>query len=149
MGIYREIDDVFQLQTMIPAFALGARVCVAAIEAWKRQHSINYPIECVFEDGDFGRGKFMEIMRVERMPAPIFKAKAAFPGLQAADQLAWEIAHHLKKESANMNQIQPVRECFSRLLAIPHIHLRADLAALLELCERKGIPIKRSKIIRP
>jgi hypothetical protein len=147
MGIYREIDEIFQLQTMIPAFALGARVCVSAIEAWKKQHSIEYPIECIFEDGDFGRGKFIDLMRVERMPAPIFKDKADCPGLQGADHLAWEIGNYMKKE--RMHQKQQVGEYFSRLLAIPHIHLTADLAALLDLCERKGIPIKRSKILIP
>jgi hypothetical protein len=40
-----------------------------------------------------------------------------------------------------MHQKQQVGEYFSRLLAIPHIHLTADLAALLDLCERKGTPL--------
>jgi hypothetical protein len=147
MGVYKQIDDVFQLQTMVPAFALGARVCVSLIETWQKQHSIEYPVECVFEDGDFGRGKFIDLMRVERMPAPIFKEKNDFPGLQAADYLAWEVANYMKRESVDPHQ--QARDSFSRLLAIPRLHIQATLASLLELCEKKGIPIKRGKIIIP
>jgi hypothetical protein len=147
MGLYRQIDDVFMLQTMIPAFALGARVCVSLIQGWQKTHQIDYPIECIFEDGDFGKGKFMDLMRVERMPAPIFKEKKDFPGLQAADHVAWETANYMKKERTGIHQQSS--ESFSRLLAIPHLHVEATLASLLELCERKGIPIKRGKIVIP
>lgn len=146
MGTYREIDDVFQLQTMLPAYALGARSCVSMIEQWLKQFDIRHPCECIFEDGDFGRGKFIELMRVERMPAPIFKDKKDCPGLQAADHIAWEQGNYLKQERAG----KPVElnHPFSQLLAIPHIHFQTTLESLLSIAEAKGIPIKRSKIIR-
>jgi hypothetical protein len=136
------------LQTMLPAYALGARVCVSIIEKWQQEYGINHPVECIFEDGDFAKGKFMDLMRVERMPAPIFKDKKDFPGLQAADHIAWEISNHFKKERAAKQPVS-VRESFRRLLAIPHIHLPETLASLLEVCEKKGIKIKRSNIIIP
>jgi hypothetical protein len=148
MGVYRDIADVFMIHTMVPAFALGARVCVALIAEWQRSFGIEYPIECVFEDGDFGKGKFIDLMRVERMPAPIFKDKDEFPGLQAADHVAWESASHLKRERAAGSPVKRTHP-FTQQLAIPHYHVQATLANLLEVCERKGIPIKRSKIIIP
>jgi hypothetical protein len=125
MGLYKQIDDVFMLNTMVPAYALGARACVALIECWQREFDIKYPLECVFEDGDFGRGKFIDLMRVERMPAPIFKDKNDFPGLQAADHIAWEQGNNLKQERAGnpVERNQP----FSQLLAIPHLHIQATL----------------------
>jgi hypothetical protein len=148
MGDYREIGDVVLIDTMLPAFALGARWCVAILEGWQKEHGIEYPIECVFEDGDFGRGKFIELMRTERMPTPIFKDKKEFPGLQAADHIAWEQGSHMKRE-LKAGTALPASESFARLLAIPHLHKRTDLGNLLDICEKKGVPIKRGKIIRP
>jgi hypothetical protein len=120
-----QIDDVFMLTTMVPAYALGARACVALIEFWQREFDFKYPPEWVFEDGDFGRGKFMDLMRVKRMPAPIFKDKNDFPGLQAADHIAWEQGNDLKQERAGkpVERNQP----FSQFLAIPHLHTQATL----------------------
>jgi hypothetical protein len=148
MGVYNDIADVFLIQTMVPAFALGARVCVALIQDWQKSFGVEHPIECVFEDGDFGKGKFIDLMRVERMPAPIFKDKGNFPGLQAADHIAWESSSHLKRERKAGGPV-PRTHPFMQQLAIPHIHIQATLANLLDLCERKGIPIKRSKVIIP
>ena len=81
------------------------------------------------------------------MPAPIFKDKKDFPGLQAADHMAWEVSNLMKKRRNNPGV--KVRDSFARLLAIPHLHIEATLESLLELCEKKGIPIKRAKIIIP
>jgi hypothetical protein len=148
MGIYNDIADVFMIQTMVPAFALGARVCVELVQNWQKDFGIEHPIECIFEDGDFGKGKFIDLMRVERMPAPIFKDKCDFPGLQAADHIAWESGSHLKRERAAGGPVKRTHP-FTQQLAIPHLHIQATLANLLEVCERKGIPIKRSKVILP
>jgi len=148
MGDYRQIEEVIQIDTMLPAFALGARWCIAILEEWQKKHGIEYPIECVFEDGDFGRGKFIELMRDERMPAPVFKNKEDFPGLQAADHIAWEQANHLKRERKT-GQKSPARPPFARLLSVPHLHHVTDLGSLLDICEKKGIPIRRGKIIIP
>jgi hypothetical protein len=148
MGVYRNIADVFQMETMVPAFALGARTCVSLVENWQKDFGIEFPIECIFEDGDFGRGKFMDLMRVERMPSPVFKDKADFAGLQAADHIAWEAGSHLKREQAARAPV-PRTHPFTQQLAIPHLHVQATLENLLEICERKGIPIKRSPIVIP
>lgn len=146
MGDYRQLSEVFQLGQMVPAFALGARACISLLEKWQAFANIEYPIECVFEDGDFGRGKFIEIMRTERMPAPIFKNKGDFPGLQAADHVAWEQGNHLKKQRTG----NPVSRTptFNQLLAIPHMHMQTTVESLLNVCEKKGIKVK-GKIIIP
>lgn len=136
MGDFRGINEVLQLDTILPAFALGARYCVEILERWKREYGIEHPVECVFEDGDFGRGKFMDLMRVERMPAPIFKNKKDFPGLQAADHMAWEQANHLKQERRAGAPLA-CTESFSRLLSIPRIHKSTNLGSLLDIAEKK------------
>jgi len=148
MGDFRGINEVLQMDTILPAFALGARYCVELLELWQKNHEIGYPIECIFEDGDFGKGKFMELMRVERMPSPIFKDKKDFPGLQAADHLAWEQANQLKRERKAGTSL-PCSESFSRLLGIPHIHRSTTLGSLLDIAEKKGVPIRRGRVIRP
>lgn len=148
MGSFQGINEVLQMDTILPAFALGARHCVELLEMWQKNHEIQYPIECIFEDGDFGKGKFMDLMRVERMPAPIFKDKMDFPGLQAADHLAWEQGNQLKRERKAGTSL-PCSESFSRLLAIPRIHRMTTLASLLDAAEKKGVPIRRGKIIKP
>lgn len=130
-----------------PPYALGARSCVAVLQKWQKEFGLEFPIECVFEDGDFGRGKFIDLMRVERISAPIFKDKIDFPGLQAADHIAWEQSNFLKKEKVGKHL--PRRESFGRLLSIPHVHLQTTLESLLDVAEKKGIPIKRSGIIIP
>ena len=123
-----------------------AQLCGGPSE-WQKEFGLEFPIECVFEDGDFGRGKFIDLMRVERMSAPIFKDKIDFPGLQAADHIAWEQSNFLKKEKVGKHL--PRRESFGRLLSIPHVHLQTTLESLLDVAEKKGIPIKRSGIIIP
>jgi hypothetical protein len=148
MGDFRGMNEVLQLDTILPAFALGARFCVELLEIWQRNHEIDCPIECIFEDGDFGRGKFIDLMRVEHMPPPIFKDKKDFPGLQAADHLAWEQGNQLKRER-KAGESLPFNESFSRLLSIPHIHRMTTLATLLDIAEKKGVPIRRGKIIKP
>lgn len=144
MGAYRQMDEVLMLEQFVPAYALAAHECVSAIEQWKKWVHVEHPIEYVFEDGDFGKGKFMDWMRVERAPAPIFRNKKDFAGLQSADQLAWEVAH-FKKEKRKNPTFQP-SPSFARLLAVPRLHFESDIGTLLEVCEKNGVPIKRGKL---
>jgi len=148
MGTYKNINDVFMLDTMLPAYAVAVRVCVETVQTWQKAFGLNHPVECIFEDGDFGRGKFIDLMRVERMPAPIFRDKKDYAGLQAADHLAWEQGNYTKRLKL-AEGIIPVTSTLSKMLAIPHIHHAASLDNLLEICEKKGVPIKRSNIVIP
>jgi hypothetical protein len=66
MGNYKEISSVLQIDTMLAAFALGAYSCVQMFNLWRKEHEIKHTIECIFEDGDFGRGKFIDMMRHDK-----------------------------------------------------------------------------------
>jgi hypothetical protein len=144
MSEYQEIETVLDLRKIVPPYALAARVCTDRVDRWRHEHTIEEPVECIFEDGDFERGKFIDLMRIEGMPAPIFKGKNDFPGFQAADYLAWEMNSHLKSEKSGSEL--PVRLLLQRLMAIPHLFIRPTKHELIKLCELKGI---MPKIVRP
>jgi hypothetical protein len=144
MKEYSEIETVLDLRTIVPPYALAARVCTDRIDKWRREHSIGQPVECIFEDGDFERGKFIDLMRVEGMPAPIFKDKNEFPGLQAADYLAWEMNSQVKVDKDGTKGV--VRILLNRLMAIPHMYIKPTKHELIKLCETKNI---MPRIIRP
>ena len=91
--------------------------------------------------------KFIDMMRHDKFPVPIFKDKGDCPGLQAADYLAWQQGNYLKGKRSRPT-IKP-NEAFSRLLSIPHIHRAQTLSSLLDACEKRGVEIKRSKVIIP
>lgn len=144
MSEYEEIDTVLDLRTIVPPYALAARVCTDRIDKWRHEHSIHGPVECIFEDGDFERGKFIDLMRIDGMPAPIFRDKKDFPGLQAADYLAWEMNSQVKAEKGGMEGRR--RILLHRLSAIPHIYIKPKKHELIKLCEAKGI---MPKILKP
>lgn len=144
MSEYAEINTVLDLRTVVPPYALAARVCTERIERWRDQHGISEPIECIFEDGDFERGKFIDLMRVEGMPAPIFKEKKDFPGLQAADYLAWEMKTLVTARKKGKQGILPAY--LQRLTAIPRVSLKPTKHDLISLCEAKGI---MPRIVKP
>ena len=83
------------------AYSLAGRTCAARVREWfESWHARSMP-EFVFEDGDSGKGKLIDIFKNGELPDPIFKPKksyvdrrgmvheAAIP-LQAADLLAYE-----------------------------------------------------------
>ncbi len=131
---YREIARLYDIKDTLPPFALGARACIAHLyEKWLDLYQIpaNY-LECVFEDGDFGKGKFIDVMRGDGMPAPIFKDKKDFAALQAADHLAWEHNNYIKRNDNNLR--------FTTLGLVPNIAVQFPKANLARLCELRGIP---------
>jgi hypothetical protein len=144
MSEYTEINTVLSLRTIVPPYALAARVCTARVDRWRHEHGIAEPVECIFEDGDFERGKFIDLMRVEGMPAPIFKDKKEFPGLQAADYLAWEMKYQATSQKDGKQAIQ--RLPLQRLMSIPHVYLKPTKHELISLCEAKGI---MPRIVKP
>lgn len=137
MSEYLEINTVLDLRTIVPPYALAARVCTARIDEWRQCHGIEGTVECIFEDGDFERGRFIDLMRAEGMPAPIFKGKKDFPGLQAADYLAYEMKEHVESQREGKQETPSL--LLQRLMVIPHIHLKPTKHELISLCEAKGI----------
>jgi hypothetical protein len=143
---YMEVNTVLDLRRVVPPYALGARLCIARLNEWQTKYIGGAPIETIFEDGDFERGKFIDLMRVEGLPAPIFKDKKDFPGLQAADHIAWELNTQVKTELSAGKNLPPQRDPYQRLLAIPHTAVTATQADLIKLCETKDI---MPRIVKP
>ncbi len=138
MDVYNEVSSVLQLQEVIPPYALGARMCLARIHQWEDEFDVQEAVECIFEEGDFGQGKFTDLMVEEGHDAPIYKKKKDFAGLQAADHYAWEQAFFLKKQLRG--QELPARTALTlQLNLIPKLHLAATAPQLIKLCEAKGI----------
>jgi hypothetical protein len=138
MGVYNEVSRVLKLQEVIPPYALGARMCVARIRKWEEEFDIQEPVECIFEEGDFGQGQFTSLMTSEGNDPPIYKKKNDFAGLQAADHYAWEQAFFLKKGLTGQ-QLPPREALALQLNLIPKLHVAATATSLIKLCEAKGI----------
>jgi len=140
LKIYDEIESR-DLVTRIPPFALGARMCSAKVREWELHFQIRQPVECIFEEGDFGQGQFSNLMVDEGANISIYKKKKDYAGLQAADHYAWEQALFLKRELQGRQS--PERADFiAQLYMIPHMHGTHDAASLLKVCQLKGIDAK-------
>jgi hypothetical protein len=72
LKIYEEIGSP-GLMEHIPPFALGARMCNALVRKWEVAFQVRQPTECIFEQGDFGQGKYRDLMREEGQSDPIFR----------------------------------------------------------------------------
>jgi hypothetical protein len=132
MDVYEEANSILRFGDVIPAYALGARVCVAWIHWWQSNFDIKQPVETIFEEGDFGQGEFSNLMVSEGMEKPIFKKKKDFAGLQAADHYAWEQFYRLKQEKKDSTA--PFREILgSQLDLIPKRHLQPTAEGLVNL----------------
>jgi Protein of unknown function (DUF3800) len=139
MSIYENVSSVLDLREVVPPYALGAQMCLERVRQWREYFNVPDPVECIFESGDFEQGKFTQLMIDEGQDPPIYRGKADFPGLQAADQYAWEQYHALVERDKFQDQMK-VRHTFQFILrAIPKRHTSPSLAMLVRLCERKGI----------
>lgn len=138
MSEYNEVDKEYSIRSILPPYALAARVCMSSLTKWCDLYDI-HELECIFEDGDFGRGKFIDIMRIEGHPLiPKFEDKKKFGALQAADHMAWEQNKYLKLEQTGKHI--PAREPFNILLTLPKLHSWFPKEKLIEFCKAKGIP---------
>lgn len=139
MSIYENVSSVLDLRDVVPPYALGAQMCLERVRHWTEYFNVKDPVECIFESGDFEQGKFTQLMIDEGKDPPIYKRKIDFPGLQAADQYAWEQYHALVDRDKYHDQMK-MRETFEFILrAIPKRHASPSTAMLIRLCERKGI----------
>jgi hypothetical protein len=144
MNLYNEVDSVLDLQSVVPPYALGARMCIERVRQWQEYFNINkkYEVENIFESGDFGQGKFTELMVDEGQPEPIYKKKKDFAGLQGADHYAWEQFCFLRDTITKPDSLTQ-RWSFHMLLnAIPKLHTQPTLGILIDLCHRKGIKVR-------
>lgn len=138
MRIYEEVNSVLDLRSVIPPYALGARMCIAKVRSWEKTFQASSQVECIFEEGDFEQGKFTDLMVEEGEPCPIYKKKGDFAGLEAADMYAWEQASFLRKHD-NSSQMDARKEFGMMIHAIPKLHGHAPIETLINLCHAKGI----------
>jgi hypothetical protein len=93
---------------------------MAEINRWRAIFSPESPIEIFFDQGEFQRGKFIERMRLDGLPDPIFRDHRDLVAIQAADFLAWEEHNELKRMQSRPSD--PIRKVFQMLLEIPFTH---------------------------
>jgi len=139
MDIYNGVSSLLDLKKVVPPYAVGARGCLNRIRKWEREFDIGEPVECIFEEGDFGQGKFTDLMVSEGSGVPTYKNKKDFMGLQAADHYAWEQAFFLKKSRRDGTPPPPRLELVLQLNVIPKMHVQVTTGTLIELCHAKGI----------
>jgi Protein of unknown function (DUF3800) len=138
MSTYNNISSLLDMRKVIPPYALAARLCLVKIHEWEKTFGVQEPVECIFEEGDFEQGKFTELIIDEGSDAPIYKPKAKFAGLQAADHYCWENFFFLKREAQKREF--PARDSLKLLLnTIPTMDIQPTAATLINLCHAKGI----------
>jgi hypothetical protein len=146
MKLYNEVDQVLHLRDVLPPYALGARVCIRQLQKWEEFLSVAEHAEYIFEAGDFEQGKFTSLMIDEGQAVPIYKNKADFVGLQAADHYAWEQSYFIKKR-----QRYPTFESRTHLPllihGIPKLHIEPSLEMLIGLCEIKGVKPRAIRLV--
>lgn len=138
MDAYNEIDSVLSLSEIVPPFALGARMCIDRLHQWEKMFAIPEPAEYIFEEGDFGQGKFTDLMVNEGEAKPIYKKKTDYGALQAADQYAWEQFYALGNFRSGLKREHRIAASWL-LHSIPKLHTHAPLETLIRLCHAKGI----------
>jgi len=73
-----------------------------------------------FEKGDLDYGKFMNLMRLEGLPDPIFRDRKQLVALQSADLFAWEHNFELRRiRSKYRLEHESVRRVIQMLLEVP------------------------------
>lgn len=138
MDVYEGVSTLLDLRDVVPPYALGARMCIERLHQWEQKFAVDPPAEYIFESGDFEQGKFTRLMIDEGEAVPVYKNKADFAGLQAADQYAWEQFFALKNRKLGIER-DPRSTFYFLLEAIPKLHTSPSLELLIKLCEAKGI----------
>ena len=144
MVVYDGVSSLLDLREVIPPYALAARMCIERLHQWEKQFSITESVEYIFEQGDFGQGKFTDLMVDEGQAKPIYKNKNDFAGLQGSDHYAWEVASYLKQNAPIMNPLSssPLVITLQVLSAIPTMHIQPTQQTLIHICHLKGIDPK-------
>lgn len=131
-------------------YAFCGRNCAGKVRQWKDANHADCPIEYIFESGDIGKGKLMEIFERDGFPLPIFKPKVPAPGrerevftpLQVADFAGWEQLKSVRQKEAG--ELEHFRKSFEALaLALP-LEPKDwgifDIAHLEQFCRDSGVP---------
>jgi hypothetical protein len=116
---YRELNKKYDLDRFFPPYALAARTSLALINRWKKDFGEDN-VEVFFERGDLDYGKFMNLMRLEGLPDPIFRDRKQVVALQSADLFAWEQNFELRRMQSDYRlKHEAVRQVIQMLLEVP------------------------------
>lgn len=119
MSDYTECDRNYMLHESHHPCPLCARVTIGKTLRWANGIPVD-EVELVFGQGPEHAGELLETMKVLGGPIPTFKDRCKFPGLQAADLIAWE---HLKAYNNNIlwgKDVRPFRSSLKQLSKIPN-----------------------------
>jgi hypothetical protein len=129
-------------------YTFAVRMCMGRIIKWRLQYGHRDRLQYVFDRVSRGRGEIDEVFNrsLEENPAGAladsgivrggwsFENKAEFIPIQAADILAWEALHHMRKFSTHGDQFVP-RKSYVELTKIPGMFKYYDRDALGRLAE--------------
>lgn len=144
MQDYREVSQVYPLDSGLTPYALCGRTCVASVSAWAKRNGIpESSVLHVFEDGSKGRGKLIDRMLTDKGIRPEFRKKHECVQLQAADLFAYEVlAGNKAVFEKGVRDFEALRFPL-RQLTVPDtqgidmgVYTRADLETF---CENAGI----------
>ncbi len=96
MKEYRGINEERAFEEMMGTpFAIAGRTAARSVNDWKKRYTKpDDKLRVFFEDGTLHKGDFMEAMKRDELPCPLFVKKTV--RLESADLFAWELLHTLK-----------------------------------------------------
>jgi hypothetical protein len=128
-------------------YTFAVRMCMAKVLKWRMNYKYGQPIEFVFDQMSKGKGEvnavFDSLLEEGDEAALVhgvykngwsFESKEAVWPLQAADILAWESLHHMRKVRL-AKQPEELRASYAELMKIPTgkgIHDRETLRRWVE-----------------
>lgn len=137
-------DDQKQLGGI---FIMSASLVMGLLTGWLRHQSFREPVAYAFELGDRGSGLFAKAAQSIVEDSPVMaehvlsvnlENKRRFPGLQAADILAFEVCRDLPRFLRDRQRVS--RYPYTRLMkAIPHVGYYMN-ARSLQLLLREHTP---------
>jgi hypothetical protein len=142
----RDLCDLFEYPN-ITMLEVAGSLMVMEVEQWRVRNNYQNSAEHVFEDGDVGKGRLSNAVKMATGKTPIFKPKkdipekgiVGFTPLQASDILAYEIKKAASNASLQDGRVPrdyvfrfPYQE-LNRIQGQPHMWSRGssvDIAAL-------------------
>jgi hypothetical protein len=127
-------------------YTFAVRMCIGRVINWRREFAHTGPLQFVFDRVSKGKGEIDEVFNrslSENAESALsdsgierggwsFQDKSQFIPIQAADVLAWEALHHMKKFSTHGDQFKP-RRSYLELQKIPGMYKYYDKPSLAEL----------------
>lgn len=143
---FMEVDKEYHLNdTFICPYVLAGRDCVATVNKELKKKGWNEPVKYVFERGDSGKGRLIDLLDAVGLPIPTFEPsrdegdiKGAVQ-LQASDFAAYELRKAMKDHGENA-PLWKYRRSLMGLAKLENYWMGYTKANLVELCKDGLIP---------